>query len=450
MEVIYERCAGLDVHKKTVVACRMHSKGMGRKAQETRTFGTTTGELLALLDWLSAWECSHVAMESTGEYWKPVYNILEGHVQILLVNARDIKAVPGRKTDVADAEWIVDLLRHGLLRASFVPPLPQRELRDLTRQRSNLVRERTAVVNRLQKVLEGANIKLASVTKASGASARAMVEAMVQGESDPAVLAEMACGRLRAKRAELEQALTGRMGAHHRFLLDSHLKHIDFLNEQIERFSQEIVAQMEKLTPVGEPTSDLPSALGTGGSCHPADGEVGRKTTLTAARAVALLDTIPGIDRWQAEVILAEIGLDMTRFQSAPCLAAWAGLAPGNNESAGKRRSGRTRPGSPTLRRTLTLVAHAAARTKNTYLAAQYHRLAARRGAKRATIAVAHSILVIIYHLLTRQEPYRELGANYFDERKRDSVTNRLVSRLEKLGYEVALGPKPAAARIAA
>jgi transposase len=371
-------------------------------------------------------------------------------VQILLVNARDIKAVPGRKTDVADAEWIVDLLRHGLLRASFVPPLPQRELRDLTRQRSNLVRERTAVVNRLQKVLEGANIKLASVTKASGASARDMVEAMVQGESDPAVLAEMACGRLRAKRAELEQALTGRMGAHHRFLLDSHLKHIDFLNEQIERFSQEIVAQMEKLTPVGEPTSDLPSALGTGGSCHPADGEVGRKATLTAARAVALLDTIPGIDRWQAEVILAEIGLDMTRFQSAPCLAAWAGLAPGNNESAGKRRSGRTRPGSPTLRRTLTLVAHAAARTKNTYLAAQYHRLAARRGAKRATIAVAHSILVIIYHLLTRQEPYRELGANYFDERKRDSVTNRLVSRLEKLGYEVALGPKPAAARIAA
>ena len=450
MEVIYERCAGLDVHKKTVVACRMHSKGMGRKAQETRTFGTTTGELLALLDWLSAWECSHVAMESTGEYWKPVYNILEGHVQILLVNARDIKAVPGRKTDVADAEWIVDLLRHGLLRASFVPPRPQRELRDLTRQRSNLVRERTAVVNRLQKVLEGANIKLASVTKASGASARDMVEAMVQGESDPAVLAEMACGRLRAKRAELEQALTGRMGAHHHFLLDSHLKHIDFLNEQIERFSQEIVAQMEKLTPGGEPTSDLPSALGTGGSCHPADGEVGRKATLTAARAVALLDTIPGIDRWQAEVILAEIGLDMTRFQSAPCLAAWAGLAPGNNESAGKRRSGRTRPGSPTLRRTLTLVAHAAARTKNTYLAAQYHRLAARRGAKRATIAVAHSILVIIYHLLTRQEPYRELGANYFDERKRDSVTNRLVSRLEKLGYEVALGPKPAAARIAA
>ena len=450
MEVIYERCAGLDVHKKTVVACRMHSKGMGRKAQETRTFGTTTGELLALLDWLSAWECSHVAMESTGEYWKPVYNILEGHVQILLVNARDIKAVPGRKTDVADAEWIVDLLRHGLLRASFVPPRPQRELRDLTRQRSNLVRERTAVVNRLQKVLEGANIKLASVTKASGASARDMVEAMVQGESDPAVLAEMACGRLRAKRAELEQALTGRMGAHHRFLLDSHLKHIDFLNEQIERFSQEIVAQMEKLTPGGEPTSDLPSALGTGGSCHPADGEVGRKAPLTAARAVALLDTIPGIDRWQAEVILAEIGLDMTRFQSAPCLAAWAGLAPGNNESAGKRRSGRTRPGSPTLRRTLTLVAHAAARTKNTYLAAQYHRLAARRGAKRATIAVAHSILVIIYHLLTRQEPYRELGANYFDERKRDSVTNRLVSRLEKLGYEVALGPKPAAARIAA
>jgi transposase len=448
MEVIYERCAGLDVHKKTVVACRMHSKGQGRKAQETRSFGTTTAELLGLLDWLNEWECTHVAMESTGEYWKPVYNILEGHVEILVVNARDIKAVPGRKTDVGDAEWIADLLRHGLLRASFVPPRPQRELRDLTRQRSNLVRERSAVLNRLQKVLEGANIKLASVTKAGGVSVRGMVEAMAEGESDAAVLAEMARGRLRSKRGELEQALTGQIGAHHRFLLDSHLRHIDFLDEQIERFSQEIAAKMDQLDVVGEPSAG-PSSAASGERTVPRPEAGNHQTVLTAARAMALLDTIPGIDRWQAEVILAEIGLDMTRFGSAACLAAWAGVAPGNNESAGKRRSGKTRPGSPTLRRTLTLVAHAAARSKNSYLAAQYHRLAARRGAKRAIFAVAHSILVIIYHLLTRQEPYRDLGGNYFDERRRESVTNRLVRRLEKLGYQVALDTKPGSASMA-
>jgi transposase len=449
MEVIYERCAGLDVHKKTVVACRVHSQERGRKVQETRSFGTTTAKLLEMLDWLTEWGCSHVAMESTGEYWKPVHNILEGQVEILLLNARDIKAVPGRKTDVADAEWIAELLRHGLLRASFVPPRPQRELRDLTRQRSNLVRERTAVVNRLQKVLEGANIKLASVTRASGVSAREMVEAMVRGESDPAVLAGMAQGRLRSKREELEEALTGQMKEHHRFLLNSHLRHIDFLNEQIERFSEQIAARMSQLEVVidrsSEPASET-SARSSGSSSPQSEGGSGQPR-LTAERALVLLDTIPGIDRWQAEVILAEIGLDMSRFESAACLASWAGLAPGNNESAGKRHSGKTRPGSPTLRRTMTLVAHAAARGKNTYLAAHYHRLAARRGAKRATIAVAHSILVIIYHLLTRQEPYRDLGGNYFDERKRDSVANRLVSRLEKLGFEVALGPKPAAAR---
>jgi transposase len=453
MEVIYERCAGLDVHKKTVVACRVDSKGQGRKAQETRTFGTTTAKLLELLDWLAEWQCSHVAMESTGEYWKPVYNILEGQVEILLVNARDIKAVPGRKTDVNDAEWIAELLRHGLLRASFVPPRPQRELRDLTRQRSNLVRERSAVINRLQKVLEGANIKLASVTKATGVSVREIVEAMVQGESDPAVLAEMAHGRLRSKRAELEEALTGQMGEHHRFLLNSHLRHIDFLNEQIERFSEEIAARMSQLELVSERPAEPSSA-----SCTPSGGSPSKQSDgggrqplkLSANQALVLMDTVPGIDRWQAEVILAETGLDMSRFGSDARLAARSGVAPGNNESAGKRRSGRTRPGSPVLKRTLTLVAHAAAHTKNTYLSAQYHRLAARRGAKRAIIAVAHSIIVIIYHILTTGEPYRELGGNYFDERKRDSVINRLVHRLDNLGYEVSLSPKTAGASAAA
>jgi transposase len=452
VEVIYERCAGLDVHKKTVVACRVVSKGSGRKEQETRTFGTVTAELLEMVDWLTEWECTHVAMESTGEYWKPVYNLLEGQVEILLVNAGHIKAVPGRKTDVGDAEWIADLLRHGLLRASFVPPRPQRELRDLTRQRSNLVRERASVMNRLQKVLEAANIKLASVTKTGSVSAREMLEAMVAGESDPVALAGMARGRLRAKRSQLEQALTGRVSAHHRFLLESHLQHIDFLGKQIERYSAEIAARMEQ----NDLASDRPlngpgeTAPGPDKVPHQPEAPEGRENTLSAVQAVALLDTIPGIDRWQAEVILAEIGLDMGRFPTAAHLASWAGVAPGNNESAGKRRSGKARPGNPTLSKTLVLAANAAARGKNTYLAAQYSRLAARRGKKKAIVAVAHSILVIVYHLLSRQEPYQDLGGNYFDERKRESVTNRLVRRLEKLGYHVALASKPASGTIAA
>ena len=384
-------------------------------------------------------------MESTGEYWKPVYNLLEGQVEILLVNAGHIKAVPGRKTDVGDAEWIADLLRHGLLRGSFVPPRPQRQLRDLTRQRSNLVRERASVLNRVQKVLEAANIKLASVTKVGGVSAREMLAAMVAGESDPAVLAGLARRRLRAKRNELEQALTGRMSAHHRFLLDSHLRHLDFLGEQIERYSAEIAVRMEDLDLAsdGRAGSTAGGEEGRGQEVAAVQGGEGR---LGAAEAVALLDTIPGIDRWQAEVILAEIGLDMGRFPTAGHLASWAGLAPGNNESAGKRYSGKTRPGNATLCKTLVLAANAAARSKNSYLAAQYNRLAARRGKKRAIVALAHSILVAVYHILSRREPYRDLGGNYFDERKRESVTNRLVRRLEKLGYDVALCSKPSKA----
>jgi transposase len=449
MEVIYERCAGLDVHKKTVVACRVESKGSGRKEQETRTFGTATAQLLELVDWLTEWGSTHVAMESTGEYWKPVYNLLEGQVEILLVNAGHIKAVPGRKTDVGDAEWIADLLRHGLLRGSFVPPRPQREWRDLTRQRSNLVRERASVLNRVQKVLEAANIKLASVTKVGGVSAREMLEAMVAGESDPAVLAGLARRRLRAKRGELEQALTGRMSAHHRFMLDSHLRHLDFLGEQIERYSAEIAVRMEQLDLASDrPAADRPGSAAGGeeARCQELEAAKGGEGSLGAAEAVALLDTIPGIDRWQAEVILAEIGLDMGRFPTAGHLASWAGLAPGNNESAGKRYSGKTRPGNATLCRTLVLAANAAARSKNSYLAAQYNRLAARRGKKRAIVALAHSMLVAVYHILSRREPYRDLGGNYFDERKRESVTNRLVRRLEKLGYDVALASKTTAA----
>ncbi len=355
------------------------------KEQDTGTFGTVTAELLEMVDWLTEWECTHVAMESTGEYWKPVYNLLEGQVEILLVCVAH-QSGAGSQDGRGRRGVIADLLRHGLLRASFVPPRPQRELRDLTRQRSNLVRERASVMNRLQKVLEAANIKLASVTKTGSVSAREMLEAMVAGESDRVALAGMARGRLRAKRSQLEQALTGRMSAHHRFLLESHLQHIDFLGKQIERYSAEVAARMEQNDLASDRPLNGPGGTGPGPDkvAHQAEAPEGRENTLSAVQAVALLDTIPGIDRWQAEVILAEIGLDMGRFPTAAHLASWAGVAPGNNESAGKRRSGKTRPGNPTLCKTLVLAANAAARGKNTYLAAQYSRLAATAGQEKS------------------------------------------------------------------
>ncbi len=446
MEVLYPRCAGLDVHKKTVVACRIVTQTNGHKEQEIRTFGTMTADLLHLSDWLQEWECTHVVMESTGEYWRPIWNILEGHFELLLVNARHVHAVPGRKTDVKDAEWLADLLRHGLLRSSFVPPRPQRELRDLTRQRSNLIRERVAVVNRVQKVLEDANIKLAGVaTDVAGVSGRAILEALVKGPADPAVMAELSRGRLRNKRAEMEKALTGRVREHHRFLLVQHLAHIDFLDEQIERFNAEIAARIQQPDPPRggagpEEAADSPS---TGD--EPAVAEEGSvaEGPLTRTEALALIDSIPGLNQRGAESVIAEIGIDMQRFGSAHRLSAWAGIAPGNHESAGKHYSGRTTPGNRALRRTLIQAAHAAARKKDCFLAAQYHRLSARRGKKRAIVAVAHSILVIIYHVLARREAYRELGGSYYDEQKRQATTNRLTRRLEKMGYEVTLKTKP-------
>jgi transposase len=324
------------------------------------------------------------------------------------------------------------LLRHGLLRGSFVPGRPQRELRDLTRQRSTLVRERAAVVNRLQKVLEDANLKLASVaTDITGVSARAMLEALIHGEGDPVVLADLARGRMRNKRAALEQALTGRMRDHHRFLVTNHLTHLDFLDEQIEHFTQEIARRI---------TADTQSPTSSANNGQPgADQPASPSESVPYPEAIELLDTIPGIDRTLAETIIAEMGTDMRRFPSADDLAAWAGVAPGNNESAGKRRSGQTTRGNPALRKGLVQAAHAAARTKTTYLAAQYHRLAARRGKKRAVVAVAHSIVVIAYYMLSRRQPYRELGSNYFDERKRETVVHHLVQRLEKFGYQVTL-----------
>ncbi len=437
MRVMYERCAGLDVHKKVITACRMWTKEDGQVAAETRTFSTMTAGLLQLLEWLQEWGCTHAAMESTGEYWKPVYNILEGQVEVVLVNARHVKNVPGRKTDVGDAEWLADLLRHGLLRGSFVPPRPQRELRDLTRQRSNLVRERAAVVNRLQKVLEQANIKLASVaTDVMGASGRAILEALVDGETDPTAMAELARGRLREKKAELEQALVGRMSDHQRFLLASHLRHIDFLDEQIRQFDERIARHIEQM-------SSPSVTAGEASPAAPVPSEEKPEPALTWSQAVELLDTIPGIDRRLAEVLVAEMGIDMSRFPTAKHLASWGGVAPGNNESAGKQRSGKTPPGNPGLRKALVQAAHGAKRKKDSFLKAQYHRLAARRGKKRAIVAVAHSILVIAYHVLRRGEPYRELGGNYFDERKRESIVHQLVRRLEKLGYQVTLEMQP-------
>jgi transposase len=330
---------------------------------------------------------------------------------VILVNAQHLSKVPGHKTDITDAEWIADLLRHGLLQPSFIPPVGQRELRELTRHRTNFVRERVNLVNRLQKVLESANIKLASVaTDVMGVSGRAMLDALIAGQATPAAMAELAHGKLREKREQLTQALEGRVKSHHRFILTELLCQIDGLDETMARFDEEIAL-----------------------FCRPFED------------AVVRLDTIPGVARPTAEIIVSEIGTDMSHFASADHLAAWAGVAPGNNESAGKRYSGKTRKGNKPLRVALVQAAHGAARTKNTYLAAQYHRLASRRGKKKALMAVAHSILVIAYYLIQRKETYRELGGNYFDERQPEVTAKRLLKRLEQLGYQVSIQEQPAA-----
>jgi transposase len=400
MQVMYERCAGLDVHKKTVVACVVTPEG-----QEIRTFGTMTAELLTLADWLLISGCTHVAMESTGDYWKPVFNILEDMFEVLLVNAQHVKAVPGRKTDVKDAAWLAEVLQHGLLRASFIPPVAQRELQDLTRYRSTFIQERVTLINRVQKLLEDANIKLAAVASdIMGVSGRAILAALLIGHADPQVLADLAKGRLRSTREQLTKAVEGRVKPHHRFVLTELLSQIDSLDETIARFDtriQEICGPFEE--------------------------------------AVGLLDTIPGVARHTAEMIVAEIGTDMTRFPSADHLASWAGVAPGNYESAGKRASGKTRKGNRFLRTSLVQAAHAAARTKGTYLSAQYRRLATRRGKKRAILAVAPSILVMAYYMIQRQEPYHDAGADFFDRLQPEDTARRLIKRLEQLGYQVTL-----------
>lgn len=401
MEVVYPLCCGLDVHKRNITACVITPR-----ERELRSFGTMTEDLLALGDWLASKEVTHVAMEGTGSFWKPVYNLLEGAFEVLVVNAHHIKAVPGRKTDLKDAEWIASLLRHGLLKASYIPSRDQRELRELVRYRKSIIRERSSELNRIQKVLEGANIKLASVASdVLGRSGRAMLEAMVTGTRDPKVLARLAQGKLRAKQADLEKALTGMVGDHQRMILEAQLRHVDFLDEEIKLLSAEIA---RRLAPFVE--------------------------------ALERLDTIPGVGRQTAEAIVAEIGMDMSRFPSSDHLASWAGMCPGLNESAGKRKSGRTRKGSPWLRECLVEAGRAGARTRGTYLGAQYKRIAARRGANRAAMAVGHTILVIVYHILHLPGTvYKELGADYFDRRNKETTARRAVKRLERLGYRVTL-----------
>ncbi|MHB8370850.1 MAG: IS110 family RNA-guided transposase [Leptospirales bacterium] len=407
MEQLIERCAGLDVHKDTVVVCVRLTEEGGKTVQEIQTFGTTTPDLLALRDWLESIDVTHVAMESTGVYWKPVYYLLEDVFTVLLVNAAHIKNVPGRKTDVTDCAWIAQLLAHGILRGSFVPEKPIRDLRDLTRHRKILIQERSREANRLHKALQDSGIKLSSVaTNILGVSGRAMIDALVEGKADPTALSELAKGKLKKKLPALQKALTGRFRSRHAFLVSRILAHLDYLEDEIEAFSQKIEEEI-----------------------HPFD------------EAVALLDTIPGVNRRTAEVLIAEIGPDMTRFPSARHLASWAGLCPGNNESAGKHKSGKTRKGDRWLRITLTESALAAVRDKDSALSAQYRRIMRHRGHKKAIVAVAHSILCISYHILSDRRPYSELGAVYLEKREKDHAVRRYVKQLERLGHKVTLEP---------
>lgn len=408
MQVLYPHCAGLDVHKDTVVACVRHMEN-GTVKREVRTFRTLTKALLALSEWLASQGCTHVVMEATGVYWKPVWHILsDGDFVLTLANAAHVRNVPGRKTDVNDATWLADLLAHGLIQGSFVPDVQTQEQRGLRRTRKQLVRERTSHVQRLQKTLEEANIKLDSVlSDIIGVSGRAMIEALIAGESDPGTLAGLAHRRLKAAPQDLHEALRGRVTKHHRFLLQLHLKQIDALDAAIAGIDQEIDATVEPFR-----------------------------------TAITLLMSIPGISDLSARVIVAEIGQDMSRFPSQGHLLSWAGLCPKNDESAGKRRSNRMRKGAPWLKTTLIQCAWAAVRKKGSYLQAQFQRLRARRGAKKAIGAVAASILTAAYHMLKDGTLYHDLGADHFDRVARSSQTERLVKRLQSFGYDVQITPR--------
>lgn len=412
MEVMHRCCCGLDVHKETVVACVRRTEADGRVGEEVRTFNATTGGLLELGDWLVGRQVTIAAMESTGVYWKPVWNLLEGRLELMLVNAREVKQLPGRKTDVKDSQWIAQLLSCGLLKRSFVPPLPQRELRDLTRTRASLLQDKSRVANRLQKVLEDANIKLGNVASdVLGVSGREMLRALIEGKQSPAQMADLARKRLRLKIPQLTAALTGKVSGHHQFMLRLLLDEIEHYEQQIAKLDERIEAVMSPL----------------------------EKTALT------MLDEIPGVDKRAAQNVLAEIGADMSRFPSAAHLASWAGMCPGNNQSAGKRRSGRMSDGNRWLKATLNQCAWAASRKKDSYFAAQHRRIASRRGVKRATMAVAHSQLCICWELLKHGQCYQDLGRDYFERNNEDRVKSQLVKRLEKLGYNVKLDKKDAA-----
>jgi transposase len=403
MQIIHETCCGLDVHAKTVVACLIKH---GHK--EIRTFSTMTAELLQMLDWLVAAGCRDVAIESTGVYWRPVFNILEGHIKVMLVNARHVKAVPGRKTDVKDCEWLADLLRHGLLKPSFIPPVEIRELRELTRYRQSLVREQASVANRIQKMAESGNIKLSQVASdALGMSGRMMLRALAKGETDVEKMSEMAQRRLRNKKAELKQALDGRLTRAQRWVLGQLLDRYEELERALAQVNDEIEREVEN----------------------------GRDPFVAAA--VKLLDSIPGVGETVAQVMVSEMGVDMSRFASDKHLASWAGMCPGNHESAGKRKSGKTTKGSQYLRAALVQAAWAASRAKGTYLSAQYHRLVKRMGKRKALVAVGHSILVIAYFVLLRKQSYQELGGDYFDRQNVEAQKARLIHKLESLGLKV-------------
>ena len=404
MEVIHPRCAGLDVHKDTVVACMRIAEG-GKVQVHVATFATTTKGLLELSEWLSGQGCTHAVMEATGVYWKPIWHVLEESFTLVLANAAHVKNVPGRKTDVNDATWLAELLAHGLVRGSFVPPRPTQELRDLMRTRKQLVREKSSHVQRIQKVLEDANVKLSSaITNIMGKSGRAMLEAIIAGCDDPTELVKLAGSRLAASREELIESLRGRVTAHHRFMLKLHLGQIDALEASIETIDKEVGSSLEPFR-----------------------------------WAVELLKTIPGVSDLGAQVIVSEIGIDMERFPTSGHLISWAGLCPGNDESAGKRRSTRLKKGAPWLKTLLVQCGWGAMRAKDTYLRAQYHRLKARRGAKKAVVAVAASILTSAYHMLKNGVEYEDLGPDHFHKLGREQQANKLVKRLAALGYEVEL-----------
>ena len=412
MQVIHPRCAGLDVHPDSVVATVILTAPDGTVQQHQGSFGAVTAELLKLRDWLVSHQVTHAAMESTGAYWKPVWNLLEDQVSLLLVNAQHLKRVPGRKTDVSDSAWLGDLLRHGLVRSSFVPPRPQRELRELVRHRGGYVDRAAQVKNELQEALESANIKLARVaSQINGVSAREMLEGLLAGRAKAEELAELARGRLRLKKAELARALEGRLEAHHRLIISQLLADLDWCDEQIEGVSQEIAKRLE------------------------AEEEVIRR-----------LDGIPGVNRRIAEVIMAEAGKDMSRFPSDGHFVAWSGFCPGNNQSGGRRRGARARPGDRTLKRAIMEAAHAAGRKKGSFFKARYHRLAGKRGAKRAKVAIGHSLLKTAYHMLAEGTEYKDLGADYYDRRNPEQHARKLANRIEKLGFSVKIErlPQPA------